>query len=132
MILPSDFIQIAEIDGEAASFSVLIPNINEAISDLNGRLFPFGWVKLLWRLKVKLPKSGRVVLMGVRRKYQSTRLGPALAFMVMKPCMDAGTGRGLEHCEMSWILEQNHGVRNIIESIGGKISKRYRMYEKEL
>jgi hypothetical protein len=60
MIVPSDFIQIAEIDGEDAAFIVLLPNINEALADLNGRLFPFGWVKLLWRLKFNLPKSARV------------------------------------------------------------------------
>jgi len=132
MLLPEDFIQVAEIDGEPAAFNVLIPNINEAIADLDGRLFPFGWARLLWRLKVGFPKTARVALMGVRQKYQNTRFGPALAYMVIKAAMDAGTGRGLKRCEMSWILDHNHGVRNIIESIGGEVTKRYRMYEKDL
>lgn len=132
MVVPKDFIQIAEIDGEDAAFVVLLPNINEVITDLNGRLLPFGWAKLLWRLKVKFPKSGRVPLMGVRQKYQNTRFGPALAYVTIKGAMDAGKARGLMRAEMSWILDHNHGVRNIIESIGGEISKRYRMYEKDL
>lgn len=132
MLLPTDFIQIAEIDGEAAAFNVLIPNLNEAIADLNGRLLPFGWAKLLWRLKVRFPKTARVALMGVRQKYQNTRFGPALAYLVIKAAMDAGTARGLERAEMSWVLSHNHGVRNIIESIGGEITKRYRMYGKDL
>jgi len=132
MIVPKDFIQIANIDGEDSAFVVLLPNINEVIADLNGRLLPFGWAKLLWHLKVKFPKSGRVPLMGVRQKYQNTRFGPALAYMTIKGAMDAGKARGLERAEMSWILDHNHGVRNIIESIGGEISKRYRMYEKDL
>jgi len=132
MLLPANFIQIAEIDGEPAAFNVLIPNINEAIADLDGRLFPFGWAKLLWRLKVGFPTTARVALMGVRQKYQNTRFGPALAYMVIKAAMEAGTGRGLKRCEMSWILEHNHGVKNIIESIGGEVTKRYRMYEKDL
>ncbi len=132
MIVPADYMQIATIDGEDAAFIVLLPNINEAIADLNGRLLPFGWVKLLWRLKVNSPKSGRVPLMGVRQKYQNTRFGPALAYMTIKGVIDAGTARGLEQLEMSWILDHNHGVRNIIESVGGEISKRYRMYEKDL
>ncbi len=132
MLLPPDFIQIAEIDGEAAAFVVLIPNLNEAIADLNGRLLPFGWAKLLWRLKVRFPRTARVALMGVRQKYQNTRFGPALAYMVIKAAMDAGTARGLERAEMSWVLSHNHGVRNIIESIGGEITKRYRMYGKDL
>ena len=58
----------AEIDGEPAGFGVTLPNLNEAIRDLNGALFPFGIVKLLWRLKVKGLKTGRVPLMGVKRK----------------------------------------------------------------
>jgi len=132
MLLPDDFIQIAELDGEAAAFVVLIPNINEVITDLNGRLLPFGWARLLWRLKVKFPKSARVALMGVRQKYQNTRFGPALAYTVVKNVTDAGVARGLERVEMSWVLDNNHATRNIIESIGGEVSKRYRMYEKDL
>lgn len=132
MLLPDDFIQIAELDGEAAAFVVLIPNINEVITDLDGRLLPFGWARLLWRLKVKFPKSARVALMGVRQKYQNTRFGPALAYTVIKNVTDAGVARGLERVEMSWVLDNNHATKNIIESIGGEISKRYRMYEKDL
>lgn len=131
-VVPRDFIQIAEIDGEDVAFIVLLPNINEVIADLNGHLFPFGWAKLLWRLKKHFPKSARVPLMGVRQKYQNTRFGPALAYMIIKGVMDAGTAKGLERGEMSWILDHNHGVRNIIESVGGEITRRYRMYEKEL
>lgn len=129
---PKNFIQIAEVDGEDAAFIVLLPNINEVIADLDGRLLPFGWAKLFWRLKVEFPKSARVALMGVRQKYQNTRFGPALAYMIINEVMEAGKAKGLERVEMSWILEHNHGVRNIIESIGGQITKRYRMYEKEL
>ena len=132
MVVPEDYMQIATIDGEDAAFIVLLPNINEAIADLDGRLLPFGWAKLLWRLKVNSPKSGRVPLMGVIQKYQNTRFGPALAYMTMNGVIDAGTARGLERLEMSWILDHNHGVRNIIESVGGEVTKRYRMYEKEL
>ena len=70
--------------------------------------------------------------MGVRKKHQNTRFGPALAYTVIKNAMDAGTAKGLERAEMSWVLEHNHATRNIIESIGGEITKRYRMYEKDL
>ena len=132
MLLPPDFIQIAEIDGQAAAFVALLPNLNEAIADLDGRLLPFGWARLLWRMKVKFPKTARVALMGVRQKYQNTRFGPALAYMVIKAVLDAGKAKGLERAEMSWVLDHNHATRNIIEGIGGEITKRYRMYEKDL
>ncbi|MDX2428158.1 MAG: hypothetical protein QNK22_05670 [Xanthomonadales bacterium] len=129
---PKNFIQIAEVDGEDAAFIVLLPNINEAIADLDGHLLPFGWARLFWRLKVEFPRTARVALMGVRQKYQNTRFGPALAYMIINAVMEAGKAKGLERVEMSWILDHNHGVRNIIESVGGEITKRYRMYEKDL
>jgi len=132
MLVPADFIRIAEVDGRPAAFIVMLSNINEAIADLNGRLLPFGWAKLLWRLKVRSPKSARVVLMGVLREFQFTRLGPALAFLTIEGLEIPGKKRGIERVEMSWILESNRGVRNIIEQVSGKVTKRYRVYQKEL
>lgn len=127
-----NMIQFAEVDGEAAAFIVALPNINEAIRDLGGKLLPFGWLKLLWRLKVHFPSSARVPLMGVRRKFQRTRLGPGLAFVVIDAVRAQLHHRGAKQIELSWILEDNAGMRNIIESIGGKAYKRYRIYERHL
>jgi hypothetical protein len=132
MIMPPDFSWIVEVDGEPAAFIILIPNLNEVIADLDGRLLPFGWAKLLWRLKVRSPKTARVALMGVRQKYQNTRLGPALAFRSIQALYEPTTKRNMDMIEMSWILEQNKGIRNIIEKVGGVVSKRYRLYRKSL
>jgi hypothetical protein len=131
-LMPHDYIQIAELDGEPVAFIVALPNINEAARDLNGRLLPFGWVRLLWRLKVKHPKTARVPLMGVLQEFQHSRLGPTLAFMVIDAVRKALHARGVVDVEMGWILEDNDGMRNIIETIGGQAYKRYRVYEKEL
>ncbi len=131
-LMPDDYIQIAEYDGEPVAFIVALPNLMEAARDLDGRLLPFGWLKLLWRLKVKHPKSARVPLMGVRREYQHSRLGPTLAFVVIDAVRKALHARGVTDVEMGWILEDNDGMRNIIETIGGQAYKRYRVYEKEL
>ena len=132
LVIDPDFIQIASVDGEPAAFIVALPNINEAIADLNGHLFPFGFAKLLWRLKVHYPTTARVPLMGVRQKFQHTRLGPTLSFAVIDTVRKPMIEKGITKVELSWILEDNAGMRNIIESIGGAISKRYRMYEKHL
>lgn len=132
LLIPNDFIQIAEIDGEPVAFIVLLPNINEAIADLNGHLLPFGWAKLLWRLKVRYPKTARIPLMGVRRRFQHTRLGPGLAFAVINALREPAIRNGIERVEMSWILEDNRGMRNIIETLGGLLTKRYRLYEKRI
>ncbi len=132
MIVPTDFIHIAALEGEPAAFIVLIPNLNEAIADLDGSLFPFGWAKMLWRLKVRFPQTGRIALMGVRREFQHTRLGPALAYSVMQALHGPILSRGLQRVEASWILEQNQGMRKIMEQVGGVVTKRYRMYQKSL
>ena len=132
MVVPHEFLQIAEIDGEPAGFMALLPDINMAAADLNGRLLPFGWAKLLWRLKMRFPKRCRIPLMGVRKKYQNTIFGPAMAYMLVDAVLLPGLKRGGDTVEMSWILEQNKPTRNMIEKFGGKITKRYHMYEKEL
>jgi hypothetical protein len=132
MLANEELVKIAEVNGEPAAFMVTLPNINEAIRDLNGRLLPFGWLKLLWRLKVKYPQSARIPLMGVRRRYHGSILGAALAFMVIASSQEPGLKLGLKKVEMSWILEDNMPMRNIIESIGGQVYKTYRIYGKEL
>lgn len=131
-LIPADFIQIAEIDGEPVAFMAFMPNINEAIADLAGKLLPFGWARLLWRLKVRFPHSVRVSLMGVRKRFHHTRLGPTLAYAVIKAGLPAALRMGVNRAEMSWILEDNQGMRNIIESLGGYITKRYRVFDKAL
>jgi len=131
-VVPHDFLQIAHLDDEPAAFIAMLPDINMAIADLNGRLLPFGWAKLLWRLKVRFPKRCRIVLMGVRKKYQNTIFGPALAFMVIDSVLTPGLSRGSDRVELSWILKQNKATRNMIEKFGGKITKRYQMYSKSL
>jgi hypothetical protein len=132
MLVPEEFIQIAEMDGEAVAFIVILPNVNEAIADLNGRLLPLGWIKLLHRLKLKFPATARIPLMGVRKRLHHTRLGPGLAMSVVLALQPPALRRGVEEVEMSWILEDNEGMKNIAESLGGYVSKRYRVYEKDL
>ncbi|MEQ8264436.1 hypothetical protein [Pseudohaliea sp.] len=131
-LLPEDYIQFAEVDGEPIAFIVALPNLNEAARDLDGRLLPFGWLRFLWRLKVSGVSSARIPLMGVTQAYQHSRLGPTVAFMIIDAVRRALQGRGVTEVEMGWILEDNAGMRNIIETIGGQAYKRYRVYEKDL
>ncbi len=132
MLVDEDLAHIAEVDGEPAAFMVVLPNINEAIRDLNGRLLPFGWLKLLWRLKVKYPQTARVPLMGVRRRYHDSLLGAALAFTLIAGLQPPAIKHGIKELELSWILEENRGMRDILEAINGQVYKTYRVYSKEL
>lgn len=122
----------AEIDGEPAGFMILLPNINEAIRDLGGKLFPFGWAKLLWRLKVKGPKTGRVPLMGVKRQFAASRRGQLLPFLLIDAVARAARKLGYERYELSWILEDNLAMRRICDAGGARVYKTYRLYEKAL
>ena len=131
-IVDEDYIQIAAVDGKPAAMIVALPNLNEAARDLNGRLLPLGWLKLLWRLKRHKLRSGRVTLMGVRQEYQNSTLGMALAYAVIDAVRHPLTANGIEEVEMSWILEDNTNMRHILESIGGEVYKRYRIYQKEI
>ncbi len=123
---------IAELDGEAVAMAVTLPNVNEAIADLGGRLLPFGWAKLLWRLKVRGTKTARLPLMGVRRRFQNGPLGAALALGVIDSVRRYHASQGTNWGELSWVLEDNTRVRRIIEMAGATPYKTYRMYEKGL
>lgn len=132
LLVDDDAVQIAEVDGVPAAMIVAFPNLNEAIRDLRGRLLPLGWLKLLWRLKVKSPKTARVVLMGVRQNFQRSPLGAALGFLLIDALRGYGIKRGVQEVELSWILEDNMPMRNMLTTIGGMPYKRYRIYEKAL
>lgn len=131
-VLDPRLVLFAEIDGEVAAFIVLLPNVNEAIEGLNGKLLPFGWAKLLWRLKVKRVKSIRIPLMGLKKKYADSLRGQVVPFHLMNAGRDAGVGLGYDKFEFSWILEDNAPMRRISEAMGAEIYKTYRIYEKAL
>ncbi len=132
LLLPDEFIQIAEVDGKAVAFMVGLPNLNEVLIELNGSLFPFGWLKIIKKIRNKEIRTGRIPLMGVRKQFHNTPLGLALACLVIDAPRQAGIARGIEEVEMSWILEDNVAMRSILDSIGSKQYKRYRIYGKTL
>ncbi len=132
LLAEEDLVKVAEVDGQPAAFIVVLPNLNEVIQDLNGKLLPFGWLKLLWRLKVKYPKTARIPLMGVRCRYHGSLMGAALAFGIIGAVQKPAIKKGIKRVELSWILEDNMGMRNIIESISGTVYKTYRIYGKDL
>jgi hypothetical protein len=132
LILNPRLVWFVEIDGEPAGFGVLLPNLNDAISDLEGRLLPFGWAKLLWRLKISKVSRGRVPLMGVKRKFARDRRGLLAPFAILDAIRREGVKAGITQAEYSWILEDNVRMRHILEDFGARIYKTYRIYGKSL
>jgi hypothetical protein len=123
---------ISEIDGEPAAVAVALPNLNELIRDFKGKLVPFGLPKLLWRLKVEGPKTARLAILGIRKKYRGHRKYAALSAYLYAKLNESGKRVGIRWGELSWTLEDNGPVNVGIKFMGGKIYKRYRIYEKEL
>lgn len=132
-IVFEDLIRVAEVEGEPVAFMLTLPDLNELTADLGGRLFPFNWAKLLWRLRKPQVRTMRVPLMGVVKKLQATRLASQLAFMMIEYIRrDSVANYGATRGEIGWILEDNQGMRSIAETVEGKVNKLYRIYGKTL
>ncbi len=132
LLVPEEYISIAYYQGEPAAMAVSLPNINEAIADLNGKILPFGWAKLLWRLKVRGVTSARMPLMGVAKQFQGSALGAALGIAAIDAVRQHHAAAGTRLGELSWVLEDNMAIRGIIESLNANPYKRYRVYERAL
>ncbi len=132
LILMPKLAYITEIDGEAAAVALALPNINAMIGDLNGSLFPTGIAKLLYRLKIKGPDEARLIILGIRKKYRHVRKYAALSAYLYVKMNDAAAALGIKWGELSWTLEDNGPVNVGIKLMGGKIYKRYRIYEREI
>jgi hypothetical protein len=132
-IIFNELVRVAEYEGEPVAFMLTIPDINELTKDLNGELFPFNWIKLLWRLRKPQTRRLRVPLMGVSKKLHTTRLASQLAFMMIEYTRRDGTTKfGATHGEFGWILEDNKGMLSIAQLPGASVNHRYRIYEKSL
>lgn len=123
---------VGEIKGEPVAYIWMIPDLNEAAAGLDGKLLPFGWAKLVSRLKIKGVKQARIPLMGLRKEWHNTRKGLAIVAQLCETVFEAGRKKGFTHCELSWILEDNAGMIRICEQASAKAYKTYRMYEKIL
>ncbi len=122
---------LAEVDGYPVGFSITLPDMNEAVRPLNGRLFPYGLpinvVRFLWRRR--RIKTARMIVLDVLEKYR--RRG--IAEMLILKTLDYG--KNVAHysgAELGWTLEDNHLVNQTIEAVGAKKYKVYRIYEKSI
>jgi hypothetical protein len=132
LILIPEWVWFYEIDGEPAAFIILLPDLNDAIRDLKGKILPFGWAKMLWRLKTQKIRRGRVPLMGLKKKFTRDRRGMLAPFVLVDAIRSRAVPRGMQEAEYSWILEDNMAMRHILEGLNARIYKTYRVYGKDL
>lgn len=115
-----------EDTGEVVGMAITIPDINQVLERMNGKLLPLGWWHLL--RKGKIMNRVRVGFLGVKPEYQHT----GVAARLYQLHFDAAEARPQKGGEMGWILETNTAMNRGMEAMGGTVVKRYRMYERVL
>jgi hypothetical protein len=132
LMLVPELTRVVFLDGEAVAFGIALPNLNEVIKDLHGKLFPTGFAKLLWRLKVVGPQTARLILLGIRKRLRHLRKYAGLSTYMYVEMNRAGERTGIKWGELSWTLEDNAPVNVGIKFMGGKVYKKMRIYEREI
>lgn len=132
LFLVPEITRLVLIDDAPAAVAIAMPNVNELIGDLRGRLFPTGILKLLYRLKVEGAKSGRLLILGIKKKFRLQRKYAGLSLFLYAELNDGGKRVGMTWGELGWTLEDNVAVNTGIKLMGAKKYKTYRVYEKPL
>jgi hypothetical protein len=132
LILDPSITCIASINGEPAAVALAVPNLNAMIQDLKGKLFPLGLVKLLFRMKLQRPDHARLGLLGIRKKFRGQRQYAGLSLFLYARLNEAGRRHGYRWGELSWTLEENAAVNAAIKMMGGRIYKKYRIFERDI
>jgi hypothetical protein len=125
-VLDEDWGFIAEKDGEAVGVAFTLPDINQVLAQMDGRLMPLGWLRFL-RGKPKIDRV-RVFALGVKNDYRHSGVAAGLYLKHLEAASPDGVPAG----ETGWILETNKPMNRAMEGMGGHVVKRYRMYEKAL
>lgn len=126
-VLDEEWTFMAEKDGEVVGAALTLPDVNQVLAGLNGRLLPFGWAKFLLG-KRKIDRL-RVFALGVKHDYRHTGVAAGLYLEHIKL---AALPDKIHWGEMGWILETNKPMNRAMEGMGGKVVKKYRLYERSL
>ena len=124
---------IAEVDGKPVAFMLTLPDINDVLRKVNGRLWPLGWLRLLRWMRRPSGAGMRVPLMGVRRELHNSRLASQLAFMMISQIREVAIAEyQTKRAEIGWILDDNQGMKAIADAIGSTVNREYAIYERSL
>jgi GNAT superfamily N-acetyltransferase len=125
-VVDPDLVFIAEHEGRPVAFSLALPDVNQALKYLNGRLFPFGLMQILWHTKIRNKiNRARLVTFGVIPEYQKRGIDSMMYLATWK----TGIKKGYTQAELSWILENNELMRRGAEQMNARVYKRYRIVE---
>jgi GNAT superfamily N-acetyltransferase len=123
LVFDPDWYMVAETaDGDTAAVAITVPDINQVLRKMNGRLLPLGWWYFLRRRKII--DRVRVGFLGVAPEYQHT----GVAAKLYVEHFDTSARTQVKWGEMGWILETNHNMNKAMEAMGGRVVRRYRVY----
>lgn len=122
-VVDPDLVVFAEREGKAIGFALALPDVNQAVKKANGRLFPFGLLKIL--LESRRIRAIRVLTLGVLKEYR----GKGADILMYMSLYQNGTRKGYRAGEFSWILEDNAPMRRALDAIGAEVYKTYRLYD---
>ena len=123
-LLVPQFAFLAEVKGEPAGFMLCAPDFNAVFKRIaTGRLFPFGIVKIL-RARSRI-RTGRILALGIKERFRTGSVLPVF----MHEATRRAIAYGSPGAEASWILEENQGMRQPLEAFGGRVYRRWRVYE---
>jgi hypothetical protein len=131
-VVPEEFSIVVELDGVPQSFAVALPNLSEITGDLDGKLLPFGLMKIIARIRNHKFKAARLTLLGTRKSLQKSATGGAILLSMIEEFRRRSAKASVTHLEAGWVLEDNMDMRKPIEMFGGKVDKIHRIYEKRL
>jgi GNAT superfamily N-acetyltransferase len=127
LVYDRDWFMIAEdAEGKTVGMALTIPDVNQVLKLMNGRLLPLGWWHYLNRRR--LIDRCRVGFLGVKPAYQHTGVAAGL----YAEHFDMAEATRVKGGEMGWILETNKAMNRAMEAMGGEIVKKYRVYERVL
>jgi hypothetical protein len=126
------WIRIASYKGEDVAVAVHIPDANEALMGLHGKLLPFGFMQFLWRVHVRGTKMTRVPMVGAAKRWRHTRIGAlAVSGLVARTIEDARASR-VDEIEYGWMLETNTEAINGVAALPARHTRTFRIYERSI
>lgn len=125
-VIDPEIVLFLEKGGQPIGFALALPDVNQAVRHANGRLFPFGLLKILYHAR-HIHKL-RVLVLGLLADYRGRGLDILLYLTLTRNGMNKGYNEG----EFSWILEDNMAIRRPMEKLGAHVYKTYRFYERPI
>lgn len=128
LVMRPDYGFFVEVGGRPVAVMMALPNLNEVLAPMQGRMGLWNSLKLLWALRTEKARTARVAVLGIRKDFQGGALGAAVVAGMLGKLLERGRKFRLDWVEFSWVLEDNLPARHVLEDAGAVKVKTYRIY----